>query len=73
MRKSLIPGAIFGICTSLLAGCERADAPAYASPDKLGEYLYYIEYDDYIPEIAGSVFPPIRTSAPMCQNYPEMN
>lgn len=55
MRIKLMPGAILALCTTLLTGCVREDGPDDLAPDKLGEYLYYIEYDDYIPDIAGSV------------------
>ena len=54
MRVKLIWRGILAVCTALLAGCERYDVSVDAKPEKIGEYLYYVEYDDYIPEIPGS-------------------
>lgn len=41
----------------LLVGCGKTDTPAYSEPEKLADYLYYTEYSDYIPEIAGDIAP----------------
>ncbi len=53
----LIGGCILSLSAIFLAGCGKIDKPAYSIPEKLGDYLYYIEYYDFVPEIAGDIEP----------------
>lgn len=53
----LIGGFVLSLTAFFLAGCGKTDKPAYSVPEKLGDYLYYIEYSDFVPEIAGDIAP----------------
>ena len=53
----LIVGGVLAMLSVLLTGCDKNDKPAYSEPEKLGEYLYYVEYNDFVPEIAGDLAP----------------
>ncbi len=49
--------ALIALLPLLSVGCRKADLPSHTAPKKLGDYLYYAEYNDYIPEIAGDPAP----------------
>ena len=50
-------GVILSMCTVFLSGCGKTHEPAYSVPEKLGDFLYYVEYNDFVPEIAGDMAP----------------
>ncbi len=52
IRKS---GLILVMLSVFLSGCGKKEESVFRSPEKLSDYLYYIEYNDYIPEIAGDL------------------
>lgn len=56
-KKTRIIGAIFVMLFILMSGCGKAGQPACSAPKKLSDYLYYMEYNEYIPEIAGDPAP----------------
>lgn len=49
--------ALIMALSMLMSGCRKIGKPAYTSPEKLGEHLYYLEYNDFVPEIAGDLAP----------------
>ena len=53
----LTGGLILSLSAVFLAGCGKTDKPACSVPEKLGDYLYYMEYQDFVPEIAGDPAP----------------
>ena len=58
-NKKCIPiiTVLIMVFSMLMTGCEKTGKPAHTSPEKLGEYLYYVEYNDFVPEIAGDLAP----------------
>ena len=56
MKYAIIVTMIM-LLSTLLTGCGTTDKPACSAPEKLGEYLYYVEYNDFVPEIAGDPAP----------------
>lgn len=46
---------MLAMCSFFLTSCEKTNRFDGPSPEKVAEYLYYVEYNDYIPEVAGSV------------------
>ena len=49
--------ALIMILSLFLTGCEKAEEQAFSAPEKLSEYLYYMEYNDYVLEVAGDIQP----------------
>ena len=56
-KSILIVGVIFAMLSIILTGCGKNDKPAFSKPEKLGEYLYYMEYNDFVPEVSGDLAP----------------
>ena len=56
-KSILIVGVILAMLSILMTGCGKNDKSAYTSPEKLGEYLYYMEYNDFVPEVSGDLAP----------------
>lgn len=56
-KNILKTGVIFFMCSVFLTGCGKANEPDYSVPEKLGDYLFYIEYNSFVPEIAGDMAP----------------
>ena len=56
-KHILIVTALITMLFMLLVGCGKTDTPAYSAPEKLSDYLYYMEYNDFVPEIAGDIAP----------------
>lgn len=52
-----ITAAFIMMLSMLMTGCGKTAKPSYSAPEKLGDYLYYMEYNDFVPEIAGDMEP----------------
>ena len=56
-KNILIGGVALSLFSFFSAGCGKTEKPAFSVPKKLSDYLYYMEYCDYVPEIAGDIAP----------------
>ena len=56
-KTILLIGVIVMMAAVFLSGCGKQTGASFGAPERLSDYLYYIEYSDYIPEVAGDLQP----------------
>ena len=66
MYKSKYQSSVMGALLLVLILTVSAYASPFTAPKKLADYLYYMEYNDYVPDLATSKISNRALRAPLC-------